>query len=162
MLGLDAPELETCPTGCDDAGNTPDAGSIDGARDGSASDAPIDQGPVRGLPCGSTSAALIGCEGATPLCCQTTVNGAASYECRRNSDGCDGFAIGCWRNDGCSGSNVCCHTKTEIACTGEPSCADEALVCDPGGPDSQCPNGWTCSGAVVVNGQTLPYHACAH
>jgi len=165
VLGLDAPELDTCPEGCDDGGFiAPDAADATGAVDAAppdAHDAAIDQGPVKGLPCGTKDTGLIGCEGTTPVCCQITTDARTTYACRKSASACEDYPITCTRNDNCAGSDVCCQTKSGIQCTGVSSCGDTALICDPSGSDSQCPGGWSCSGTVTNAGQTLPYHACA-
>jgi hypothetical protein len=155
VLGLDAPKLDPCAeVACNDA-------AIDGAD---ASDARADaatDSSVVGLRCGGGSFGVTGCSAASPTCCQLTSGAGTTYECRASATACTGYPIECASNEDCSGNGVCCHSATQIRCVGATACADDSLVCEPGGRTDQCPTGWKCTGTLTNAGIASPYFACA-
>lgn len=168
VLGLDAPTLNPCAAhpcvdGAVDAG-VPDTAASDApvtTQDAGAKDTGSDAGAIVGIRCGGGSFPLTGCPNVGDVCCETTTDAGASFDCRSGAAACDGgYPIYCSNNNDCPGSDVCCHEGLEIKCISENSCANSALVCEPDGSADQCPSGYTCSAALVLEGVTSPYYAC--
>ena len=154
VLGLDAPTLDPCAeTAC------ADGGASDAANDADAR--ARDTGPTVGLRCGGGMFAATGCTGATATCCQLTDDAGTTYECRASAAACPGYPIACTSNADCPGNDVCCHSATQIKCVGSTACANDSLVCEPGGMADQCPAGWSCTAQVTNAGVASPYFGCA-
>jgi hypothetical protein len=184
VLGLDPPSLDPCQgaIGCSEGGTTlldvyappidqgTDAGPTgsDATSDAVTDAAPVpdvvdDRGPVMGTRCGDVSMAL-GCTGSTPVCCEANDGdgGPPTFSCETASN-CGDYPILCASNADCAGNDVCCKASGTggFKCVGENSCSNGALVCDPAGPTSQCPNGYHCSATPLqADGTTLPYYLC--
>lgn len=164
VLGLDAPRLDPCAnTPCvDGTASTLADGTApsDAAEDASNVDAAPDTGPINGIRCGGGSSPTLGCGTDAPVCCLLLDAGSATYGCDSDASACTGYPILCATNNDCAGSDVCCHYASAIKCEGETVCANNSLVCEPGGPADQCPSGWTCSVAFTNGSYTLPYYGC--
>ena len=156
VLGLDPPELDPCiDGGCFD-------GAIDGARDAADAGADVapDHGPIVGVRCGGGSFAVSGCNGSTPVCCESTDAGVTTFACVASTAACAGFPIACASYNDCAGNDVCCHSATQIKCVTTASCANADLVCEPDGAPDQCPASWKCAVPLTNAGVASPYFGC--
>ncbi len=188
VLGLDAPTLAPCASGCPDSGEAeaeggggsvdamtldaaseaaPEAGAADGAPDAASSgdasaDAPADvaseQGPITGLRCGGGSFPEVGCSGATPVCCETDWS-TMQFACVTSEAACGGYPITCADYNDCAGSDVCCHFGSHQVCAALANCPNNELVCSASTPDA-CPTGWVCDVPWFDGGAQSPYLGC--
>lgn len=149
ILGMDAPSLNPCATGCPD-GSTDD-GATDAAPDGpvvvrdAAPDAQSDAAPPAGsIRCGGGAYPTSWCIGATPLCCQGGTTSAPTFTCVANAAACTGYAIECANYNDCSGTEICCRFMLHQVCDVPANCPNSEIVCQTDMSDS-CPTGYTCN-----------------
>jgi hypothetical protein len=124
----------------------------------SCMDAEYDGSGGGGVRCGGGCYPVVYCNGATPVCCQTTSKGTTAFQCTSSEAACKGYPIACANENDCPGANVCCRSATRTACAA--SCTSTGdIACVPGSP-GDCPEGESCDRLVTNAGVAAPYYTC--